>query len=98
MTDSISVTVRVPSQLKSEGQKLVNEGYFKNLSEFFIFGAHQAVQTYHPSKAVMEAREAKAALSGKYLKKAKGDEEKAMHLLFEDINKDEEEYFKTHKV
>ena len=90
-------TVRVPVKLKEEAEKLVKQGYFKNLSDILVTGLRDQIQTYKPSKAVLESREAKKAVWDYYLKKAKGDTKLAVELHFKDIKKgeaEEPEFFK----
>ena len=89
----VATTVRLPPQLRREIGTLVEEGHFKNISDFLLASAREKVKEYTPSEATLKAREAKKEIQREYLKKAKGDYKKALNLMFKDLLKEQEKEF-----
>ena len=91
MGNGVITSVLLPSKLKQEIKEVVNEGYFKNVSDLLVTGARYEVDKYKPSRATLLSRAAKKKADEYYLKKAKGNRKKAADLMFEDIKKYEKE-------
>ncbi|MFH0986788.1 MAG: hypothetical protein V1911_01930 [Candidatus Micrarchaeota archaeon] len=95
---SETMTVRVPEQLRTEAEILVKEGYFRSLSDVIVSGLRREIVETGPAKATLALRESNRKMWDEYRKKAKGDEEKAWSLYFNDLKKIEKKYTKIFKV
>lgn len=86
----VTTSVRIPIKIKEEADKLVEEGYFKNMSELVVNGIRNEIKEYSPSKAVRDIREFRDKTWQDFIKKAGGDKGKAADMCFDEIKKFEE--------
>lgn len=84
------ITVRTPEKLKKEAEDLVEQGYFKNVSEIMVTGMRKTVQEYSKSRAVNEVRKFRDEQTKKALKQAGGDKKKAAEIIFNQIKNSQE--------
>lgn len=82
-------SVRIPPRVREEAQKLVEEGYFGNLSQLIVTSLRKKLKEYREmDMSVKESRKAKARLWENYLQKADGDPEKASKMMIKDAQKE----------
>ena len=86
------VAVRVPAKLRSEAERLVKEGYFRSLSEVIVSGLRREIIEHGPSKATLLLRKQDKKMWAEYMKKAGGDNDKAIDLYLEDLREIEKKF------
>ena len=88
----VTTSVRMPIILKKEAVKLINKGYYKNLSELMITALRDEIKECKGlTRDVHHIRKIKQQVWNDYLEKAKGNPKKAAKLMYEEDLKSYEE-------
>ena len=83
-----TVSVRAPIGLVKEVDRLVGEGIYKNRTDMIVHSMRKNVEEHrqeHPE--TLKLRKAKEGIMQDYIRKAKGDRNKAIDMLFDDVEK-----------